>query len=239
MAQTGYAIGQYKGLVTDGFFNTPEELNNRPANTFNGNKATLGDVRYKDVNGDGLIDTRDIVPIGFSNLPQYSYSFRAGFNYGGFDLNLLFNGAAKGSFNLANYQFNTPYFQTAGNVLQWQYDDRWTAEKVAAGQKIGAPRATMHGGTGGNANYLTSDLWLISTDFFRLKNVELAYTVPLSPMLKRARISSIRLFANANNVITWSKEAIDKGIDPESTDSGGYGIYPMTRVYVFGANIRF
>jgi hypothetical protein len=80
---------------------------------------------------------------------------------------------------------------------------------------------------------------LISTDFFRLKNVELAYTVPLSPMLKRARISSIRLFANANNVITWSKEAIDKGIDPESTDSGGYGIYPMTRVYVFGANIRF
>lgn len=239
MAQTGFAIGQYKGLVTDGFFNTPEELNNRPFNTFNGNKTTLGDVRYKDINGDGLIDTRDIVPIGYSNLPQYSYSFRAGINYKGFDLNLLFNGSAKGSFNLANYQFNTPYFQTAGNVLQWQYDGRWTAEKAAAGESISYPRSTIHGGTGGNANYLTSDLWLISTDFFRLKNIELAYTFPLSPVLKKAQISSIRLFANANNVFTWSKEATDRGIDPESTDTGGYGIYPMTRVYVFGANIRF
>lgn len=239
MAQTGFAIGQYKGLVTDGFFNTPEELNNRPFNTFNGNKNTLGDVRYKDINGDGLIDTRDIVPIGYSNLPQYSYSFRAGINYKGFDLSLLFNGSAKGSFNLANYQFNTPYFQTAGNVLQWQYDGRWTAEKAAAGESISYPRSTIHGGTGGNANYLTSDLWLISTDFFRLKNIELAYTFPLSPVLKKAQISSIRLFANANNVFTWSKEATDRGIDPESTDTGGYGIYPMTRVYVFGANIRF
>lgn len=239
MAQTGFAIGQYKGLVTDGFFNTPEELNNRPFNTFNGNKTTLGDVRYKDINGDGLIDTRDIVPIGYSNLPQYSYSFRAGINYKGFDLNLLFNGSAKGSFNLANYQFNTPYFQTAGNVLQWQYDGRWTAKKAAAGESISYPRSTIHGGTGGNANYLTSDLWLISTDFFRLKNIELAYTFPLSPVLKKAQISSIRLFANANNVFTWSKEATDRGIDPESTDTGGYGIYPMTRVYVFGANIRF
>lgn len=239
MAQTGFAIGQYKGLVTDGFFNTPEELNNRPFNTFNGNKNTLGDVRYKDINGDGLIDTRDIVPIGYSNLPQYTYSFRAGINYHGFDLNLLFNGSAKGSFNLANYQFNTPFFQTAGNALQWQYDGRWTAEKAASGAPVLYPRATMHGGTGGNANYLTSDLWLISTDFFRLKNVELAYTFPITPVLKKAQISSIRLFVNANNVITWSKEAVDKGIDPESTDTGGYGVYPMTRVYVFGANIRF
>lgn len=239
MAQTGYSIGQYKGLKTDGFFNTQEELDARPYNTFNGNRATFGDVRYQDINGDELIDNRDIVPIGFSNLPQYAYSFRAAINYKGFDLTMLFNGSAKGSFNLANYQFNTPFFQTAGNLMQWQYEGRWTPEKAASNTAIQYPRATMHGGAGGNANYLSSDLWLISTDFFRLKNVELAYTFPPNPFFKKAGMSAVRVYANANNLFTWSKEALDKGVDPESTDQGGYGIYPMTRAVVFGANIRF
>lgn len=239
MAQTGYSIGQYKGLLTDGFFNTQAELDNRPYNNYNGNKNTLGDIRYQDINKDKIIDARDVVPIGYSNLPQYSYSFRAGINYHGFDLALLFNGSANGSFNLANYQFNSPFWQTAGNVMEWQKNGRWTPEKVAAGETILYPRATINGGSGGTSNYLSSDLWLISTDFIRLKNVELAYTFPISPLLKKASISSIRLFANANNLITWSKEATQKGIDPESTDTGGYGLYPMTSVYVFGANIRF
>lgn len=239
MMQTGYPIGQYRGLKTAGFFNTEEELANRPYNTFNGDRATLGDVRYQDINGDDLIDNRDIVPIGFSNLPQYAYSFRAGANYRGFEINVLFNGSANGSFNLANYQFNTPFFQTAGNLMQWQYEGRWTPEKAAANSAVSYPRATMNGGAGGNANYLSSDLWLISTDFIRLKNVEVAYTLPPMPFLKKASISAVRVYLNANNLFTWSREALDKGIDPESTDSGGYGIYPMTRAIVAGANIRF
>lgn len=238
MAQTGYAIGQYKGLKTDGFFNTQDELDHRLENTFNGNQVALGDIRYVDLNGDGLIDSRDVGPIGYSNLPQYTFSFRAGANWRGLDIAFLFNGSARGSFNMANYQFNTPFFQTAGNVLQWQFDERWTQEKVDAGQPISAPRATIHGGTGGNANYLTSDLWLISTDFIRLKNIEIGYTLPNMGFMKRTHISSVRLYANGNNIVTWSKAA-DKGIDPEATDVGGYALYPMTRAFIFGANIRF
>lgn len=238
MNTTGYSIGQYKGLITEGLFNTPEELNNRPYNKYNANQAALGDVRYKDVNGDGNIDEKDNVPIGYSNLPQYTFSLKAGFSAKGFDVSVLFTGAAKGSFNLANYAFNTPFYQTAGNVMQWQFDGRWTPEKAANGEKALYPRATINGGTGGNSNFLTSDLWLISNDFKRLKNVEVGYTFPKYGFMKRASINAIRVYVNGNNLVTWGK-LMDKGIDPESVDYGGYSLYPMTRVFVAGLNVQF
>jgi TonB-linked SusC/RagA family outer membrane protein len=240
MSSTGYSVGQYKGLVTDGFFNTPEELNNAPFNKYNANKAALGDVRYKDVSGDGSIDDKDMVPVGYSNLPQYSFNVKTGFSYKGFDVNVLINGTRKGSFNLANYQFaNAPFFQNAGNLMQWQFDGRWTAEKAANGEEILYPRATIHGGGGNNANFLPSDLWIISSNFNRLKNIEIGYTIPASKYLRKARISSIRVYGNGNNLATWGSKMMDYGIDPEAADAGGRAVYPITRVYVFGANIRF
>lgn len=239
MNTTGYAIGQYKGLLTDGFFNTTEELSKSPYNKYNANQVALGDVRYKDVNDDGFIDEKDVVPVGYSNLPQYSFSFKGGLSFKGFDISFLFTGSANGSFNLANYAFNTPFFQTAGNLMQWQYDGRWTADKVASGEKILYPRATMNGGTGGNANYLASDLWIVSNNFIRLKNAELGYTFPVAGFIKKANISSVRIYVNGNNLITWNKTLKDKGIDPESVDYGGYSLYPITRVFIAGINIQF
>lgn len=241
MMQTGYAIGQYKGLIADGFFNTQDELHNAPYNTYNANKIALGDVRYKDINGDGIIDQKDIVPIGYSNLAQYSFNLKLGFSYKRFDVSMLFTGQAKGSFNLANYEFtNGSFFQNAGNVMQWMYDGRWTADKVANHERILYPRATMNGGTGGNGNYLSSTLWLASNAFQRLKNMEIGYT--LSPnilFIRRANISAIRIYVNGNNLLTWGSPLMKKGIDPEAVDSGGYGIYPITQVFVIGAQVRF
>jgi TonB-linked SusC/RagA family outer membrane protein len=241
MMQTGFPIGQYTGLVADGFFNTPDEINNAPYNTNNANKVALGDVRYKDINGDGKIDVKDIVPIGYSNLAQYTFNLKLGFSYKGFDVSMLFTGQAKGSFNLARYEFtNGSFFQNAGNVMQWMYDGRWTADKVAKNQQILYPRATMNGGTGGSANYSNSTLWLISNDFKRLKNMEIGYTLsPSIPFLQRAKISAVRIYVNGNNLCTWGSALLDKGIDPEASDSGGYAIYPITRVFVFGAQVRF
>lgn len=240
MQQTGYPIGQKYGLQTEGFFNTQDELDNSPYNTFNANKKTLGDVRYKDLDGDGLIDNRDIGPIGYSNLPQYSFNFKTGLSYKGFDLNVLFTGTARGSFNLAGYQFvNSPFYQTAGNVMQWQFDGRWTPEKLSGGEKVLYPRATMNGGAGSNANFLASDLWLISTDYLRLKNVEIGYRFQQLGFLKKAGISSVRLFANGNNLATLKSDLLKYGVDPETTDGGGYAMYPITRAYVFGLNIQF
>jgi TonB-linked SusC/RagA family outer membrane protein len=240
MMQTGYPIGQKFGLRTEGFYNTQEELNNRPYNTFNANKTALGDVRYRDITGDGLIDNRDIVPVDYSNLPQYTFGFKTGFNYKGFDLSALFTGSAKGSFNLAGYQFvNAPFFQVAGNVMDWQYEGRWTPEKVASGQEVLFPRATINGGAGQNANFLNSDLYFIRTDYFRLKNLEVGYRFQSAGLLRKAGISAMRLYANGNNLVTFKSDLMKYGIDPEANDGGGYSIYPITRAFVFGANITF
>jgi TonB-linked SusC/RagA family outer membrane protein len=237
---TGFSIGQKKGYIADGFYNTPADLINAPYNSTNANKVALGDVRYRDVNGDGLIDVNDQVPIGYSILPQYNFSLKTGLSFKGFDVSALLTGTAKGSFNLANFSMITPFFQNAGNVMSWEYEGRWTADKVARGEEITYPRATLNGGSGGTSNYMSSSLWIKSNSFMRLKNIEIGYTIPKVSFLKKANINSIRVFGNGNNLFTWNSELYKLGIDPESRDDiGGRAIYPITRVFVFGAQVRF
>lgn len=233
---TGYPINQKTGLISDGFFNTPQELANRPYNTYTSNQAVLGSIRYKDLNGDGLIDSRDVAPIGFSSLPQYAFNLRVNLGYKGFDINLLFNGTANGSYYL-NSGLTIPFVKNAGNAWQWEYDGRWTPQKAAAGQPISYPSASINGTSSSN-DFLTSDFWLISNNFKRLKNAEIGYTISNNSFLKKAKISSIRIYANGNNLFTWDYPLKKYGIDPETTDGSTY-VYPLTRVFSFGANIRF
>lgn len=240
MYRAGFPVGQYKGLITDGFYDTEEELKNKPFNSYNGDKVTLGDVKYVDITGDNIIDYRDMKDIGYSNLPQYTFSLKGGANYKGFDLTFLFTGTKNGSFNMAGYQFvNGAFFQTAGNVMDWQFADRWTADKVAKGEPILHPRATMHGGAGGTGNFLASDLWLVSTDYIRLKNVEIGYRFMNNSLLNKVGINALRFYVNANNVHTFKSDIMKYGIDPESVNSSGFAIYPLTRVFVFGLNVQF
>lgn len=234
---TGYSIGQYKGLVSDGFFNTPAQLSNRPYNTYTSNQAVLGDIRYKDINGDGLIDNKDNVPVGYPNLPEYAYNLKLRFGYKGFDFSTLFIGTANGSFYL-NSGMTIPFFKAGGNAWKWEYDGRWTAAKAASGAAISYPRSSIDGNSSSN-NYLNSSFWLISNNFKRFKNAEIGYTFPAMAFLKRANISSVRIYANGNNLFTWGAPLKKFGIDPETTDNGGTYIYPLTRVFSFGANIRF
>jgi len=234
----GYAIGQYKGLVSDGFFNTPKELADRPYNTYTSNIAVLGDTRYKDINGDGKIDNKDLVPIGYSNLPQFAYNLRLGFNFKGFDISTLFIGTANGSFYL-NSGLTIPFFKVAGNAWKWEYDGRWTPQKVASGETITYPRATIDANSSSN-NFLTSSFWLVSNNFQRFKNAEIGYTFPSSlNFLKQARISSLRIYANGNNLFTWGSDLKKYGIDAETTDNSTTYIYPITRAVTFGASVRF
>ena len=101
MNSTGFAIGQRFGLVSDGLFNTAEELANRPYNTYTSNAATLGDIRYKDLDGDGLINQNDTAPIGYPNYAQYHFNVKLHFGWKGLDLKLLFTGSANGSYYLS------------------------------------------------------------------------------------------------------------------------------------------
>ncbi|RYE37097.1 MAG: TonB-dependent receptor [Sphingobacteriaceae bacterium] len=233
----GYPIGQYKGLISDGFFNSSQELANRPYNTFTSNQAALGDIRYKDINGDSKIDNKDQVPIGFSNLPQYAFNLRINLSYKGFDISTLFIGTAKGSYYL-NSGLTIPFFKSAGNAWKWEYDGRWTPEKAATGAQITYPRSSIDGNSSTN-NYLTSNFWLISNNFKRFKNAEIGYTFPSYSFLKSAKISSLRIYANGNNLFTWDNPLKKYGIDPETTDNNTAYIYPITRVFTFGANVRF
>ena len=237
MNQTGHAIGQRFGLVSDGLFNTPEELANRPYNTYTSNQATLGDIRYKDLDGDGLINQNDVAPIGFPNYAQYHFNLKMHFVYKGLDLRLLFTGSANGSYYL-NSGYTIPFFKNAGNAWKWQYDGRWTPEKYAAGEEITYPRAA-YAATSSHNNYLTSDYWMISTNHFKLKNVELGYTFNVKKgVLNQLHVQSLRLFMNANNVYTFKNALTPYGIDPETTDGSTY-VYPLTRVFTFGVNLRF
>ncbi|MBK5720640.1 TonB-dependent receptor [Dysgonomonas sp. Marseille-P4677] len=239
MNRTGFSIGQRFGLKSDGLFNTQEELANRPYNTFTSNKATLGDIRYVDLNGDGIIDNKDIAPIEYPNYPAYHYSIKLGVNYKGFDIKLLFNGTARGSFYMGS-GMTMPFFKYAGNAWQWMDDGRWTEERYAAGSKITYPRSIFNPTTSEN-NYLSqsSDYWMYSNDFFKLKNMEIGYTFPSnSKFLKMARLASLRLYINGNNLITFQNEMRKMGIDPETADGSSY-IYPLTRVFNFGLNIQF
>ncbi len=238
--QTGQAIGQYFGFVSDGFFNTPEELADRPYDTYNSNRNVLGDIRYKDLNGDGLINNLDQGPIGYSNLPQYAFNTRLNFGYKGFDLSVLFNGTANGSFYLPVNQTGV-YFKNYGNVYQWQYDGVWTPEKVASGEKITYPRPELNT-TMNNSNFLLSDFWLKSSDFIKLKNIEVGYTWRKVNFLKKLDVKSIRIFATGNNLFILNDKLSQYGVDPETTDSrnGQYGyVFPITRAYNFGLNVQF
>lgn len=240
MNSTGYSIGQYKGLLTDGFYNTAEELNNRPFNTLGGNNARLGDLKFRDINGDGILNDQDVVPIGYANLPRIAYNASLGFSYKGFDVNALFIGTAQGSFPQYGYILSTPFAKNVGAVLQYAYDGRWTAEKAAAGLPINYPSISFSGSQSNNSRL--SDFWLKANDFTRLKNLEIGYTFSASnTLLRKASVRGLRVYVNGNNLYTWGSHLID-GIDPEQADTGknsmGY-LYPLTRTVNLGASLQF
>lgn len=237
MNETGFSLGQYKGNVSDGFFNQTSEVNNRMYSSIDGNQFQTGDLRYVDINGDGILDAADKVPIGNSNLPLYSFGTTIAFNIGGFDMSLLFTGSFKGSFPIRSENLTTPFFKDHGVAFQWQYDGRWTPEKVAQGITPTFPRAAMDNNSSNNGASL-SDFWLRSNDHIKLKNIEIGYN--FKKLAQTLNVSKIRVYANANNVVLIKSDFID-GMDPEQLDrsnaSRGF-LYPMTSSYVGGVKIE-
>ena len=238
--RTGQQFGQLFGLVSDGLYNTLEEINDpkRPVSTFvGGNKIQQGDIRYIDQNGDGKIDFNDEVPIGYATTPQKIYGFSLGASFKGFDFSALFQGAANVSIAYSR-RANQAFFDADPAAAASYLLESWSQERYDAGLPINYPRfAVGNGANGFTHNYVNSSFWIKDASYLRLKNIELGYTFR-QELLQKLHISSTRFYINANNIYTWSN--VLPGIDPETPNLGAnLEPYPLVRTVNVGVNINF
>jgi hypothetical protein len=222
----GQSLGQTFGYVAEGFFESEEEIAASPKQTFSAN-VRPGDIKYKDINGDGVINSYDQVPIAFPRNPELSFGFGGTIAYKGFDLSAYFTGAANTSLYLAGLGM-WPFYDGMGtnNVLREYYDNRWTSPGcVAKYPAIDKGRNTN--------NYLVSNLWMRNGNYLRLRNAEFGYTFP-QKLFEGTPVGYLRLFVNGTNLLTFDHIKI---IDPESND--GTGRYPLQRGINIGLEINF
>lgn len=226
--RVGKPIGQRFGYIAMGYFNDQNEINNAPSQA---GDVKPGDIRYKDLNGDGIINAIDQTAIGYGSIPRIVYGLSFGGGYKGFDVSLFFQGAGLVDFNYAGGSGTTPF--PSGNTYGNPYTtmlDRWTVENPS--QNAFYPRLSTN--QDNSQNYLTSTHWIQDADYLRLKSAELGYTFT-NTFLAKAAIKSLRLYTNGTNLLTLSKW---KFWDPELGDGNGAG-YPNITTYNIGLRVNF
>jgi TonB-linked SusC/RagA family outer membrane protein len=228
---TGFSIGQPFGYKIDysngnGYINTQEELDNLPKYEVGGTPR-LGDLMYVDVNEDGVINDRDMVPIGYPNIPRLTYGLSGSLNYKNIDFSFLLTGVGQTSRYTSGW--GATEFALVGFYSGW-HKHAWTAERYANGEKILYPALGMASGVSQNPN----DLFIMDRSFLRLKTLELGYNIP-EKWLKIIGVESLRVYTNGNNLLTFKKLPIDT-VDPEQPATL---VYPLTKMVNFGLNITF
>lgn len=219
----GLPINAMWGYKTAGLFQTQAEIDSYKA-TYAANTKP-GDVKYVDRNGDGKIDANDMTVIG-NSFPKYTFGLNSTFSWEGFDLSLLFQGAAKVDTRLSGALAEMG--DQEGFTHQIYAGNYWTPTNTGAR----FPRPVKYD----LRNVATSDRLVYRGDYVRLKNIQLAYTVPAS-IVKSAGIDRLRFYVSATNLFTASK-LNQWNLDPE-TPSGRATYYPQTAVYTLGANLQF
>lgn len=224
MKRTGLPVGQPFGMVADGFFNNQTEIDN--AAKVDGYKAVPGDIRYKDLNGDGIINVFDEQPIG-STKPMIFYGLTAGFNYKGFEFSMVWNGVTNRNVYVngaGTYEFQSVGIGGSGQAFA-HHLDRWTP---ATANTATYPRLTV----GNNINnQRNSSFWLKNGSYLRLKNVEFAYSLP-QRWISFIKLDRARIFVNGSNLLTITPL---ERVDPEVVAWD----YPNQRVFNFGINLQF
>ena len=225
----GNPISQYFGLIADGFI-TQADLNNPdlPVSTFG--TVKVGDLKYKDMNGDGFIDDRDETRIGYSDIPENTYALSLGLNYKGWGFSVMFQGVDHVS---RYYDAEAMYAFVNGGKVKEHHLGRWNPEQSEAYNLQHATYPLLHYDNYGDHNQRTNSFFLKNGSFVRLKNIELSYTLPQN-WSKFAGMSDCRFYVNANNLITW--DHLDGLTDPESNGSNRY---PIMKTVNFGVNIKF
>ncbi|MCF0069735.1 SusC/RagA family TonB-linked outer membrane protein [Dyadobacter sp. CY261] len=185
--------------------------------------ARPGDVIFKDVNDDGVINGNDRVRHDKTNIPRFTAGTNLDLSYGPFDLTILIQGAT------GAIRYIDTYSGDSGNFLQDFYNNRWTEANPDSKEPRAFNRSQEYWRTQGNTQFIRN------TDYVRLKTVQLAYNVP-SRLLNKVRMSSLRFFVSGYNLLTYSPDLRD--FDPESDNSTGSS-YPVQRVLNGGVSFTF
>ena len=225
--RTGKKYGQQFGLVALGYFNDQAEIDNSPEQTFG--TVRPGDIKYLDVNGDGVIDSYDEIAIGHSNIPELIYGFGFQVGYKGFDVAMFFRGQGRVSYMLGGEGF-IPFKEGGdrGNLFE-EALDRWTVDNPR--QDAFYPRLSI-GNTGNN--YRSSTKWLYDGSFLRLADVEVGYNFSKT-LLKPLHIQGLRIYFHGSNMALFSKF---KMWDPEIGKGRG-DAYPLQRKMNLGLRVNF
>jgi len=227
LIKAGLPINEFYGYVTDGIFQTQDEVNNH-ASQVSGSDPTkstsIGDIRFKDLNNDGVINDKDRTYLGNPN-PSFTFALNNTFTYLGFDMSIFLQGVEGNKILNANRfwseAMSIPQNQTIAIL------NRWTGE----GTSNTMPRAVYNDP---NQNARASNRYIEDGSYLRIKNVTIGYTIP-SGLLKRAHLTTARFYFSAQNLLTLTKYT---GFDPEVGVNGiDNNIYPVTKTFCIGINL--
>ncbi|TDQ73465.1 TonB-linked SusC/RagA family outer membrane protein [Sphingobacterium yanglingense] len=229
LEREGHKISQRFGYVAEGLFKSDEEIASSAKQT---GDVRVGDIRYRDLNGDGMINSDDQQAIGYGSTPAVMYGLTIAAGYKGFDMSLFFQGAGMVDINMGSGFGTTPFpnGRTYGNLYEAMLD-RW--DPNSPDKKTLYPRLSTSADQ--TTNYYTSSWWLKKGDYLRLKQVEIGYNFTSQNFLKKLSISKMRVFTNGTNLFTLSSWDL---WDPEVGDGRGVS-YPNTRVFNFGVRVNF
>ncbi|MGI4820381.1 MAG: TonB-dependent receptor [Janthinobacterium lividum] len=232
----GVPFGSFYGYVADGLFQTQDELaalnTKSPTGFYQFSGTAPGDIKYKDLNGDGVVNAQDQTYIGNPN-PDFTYGLNNTLSFKGFDLNVFLQGSQ------GNDVYNLNRYYTEGGIYGSSNAstlalERWTGPNTSNY----VPRAVAGDP---NQNLRISSHYVENGSYMRIKLLTFGYTLPKDLFAKLVAVQRVRVYVSAQNLVTFTKY---KGFDPELGNQGGSfgvdrGIYPQSRVLLAGLNIGF
>ena len=230
-SRIGLNLSQPFGYIAERLFIDEADIANSPLQTFG--EYMPGDIKYKDINNDGVIDINDEVAIGYPTTPEVIYGFGVSASYKGLDLSFFFQGSLNSSFFIDAYN-TAPFIDTSGSAIgnnallnAWA-NDHWSEND--RNLYAAWPRLSDQLVDNNNRN---STWWLRDGSFLRLKSVEFGYSIP-DKLASKFNLSSARIYINGSNLVTFSKFKL------WDVEMGGNGLgYPIQQVVNLGLNLNF
>ena len=230
--------GVQRGLISLGLFKDQADIESSPVQTYSSD-VRPGDIKYKDVNGDGVINDDDIVPLSYSNTPTLQYGFAAEFRYKQFTASIFFEGVGKVQYFYGGSGYYPFAWETRGNVLNIVADqkNRWTPREYSGDASTENPNARFPRLTYGENknNNRPSTFWLADGRYFRLKNIELSYRFTSAWLRDKISVQNATLSLVGENLHVWDKVKL---WDPEQASSNG-AVYPLQRKFTLQLNVTF